>query len=70
MNIKITERDAVERFDEFFNEVVPMVQIGTLEYEPARVLKEVDPVAYHQEFLAWLDQENLDVEGYERGTLK
>jgi len=54
-----TERELLERFNEQFNEVFPLVQFGSLHYEPANVLESVDPIAYRQEFLNWLDSEDF-----------
>ena len=33
-------------YEELLNEIEPTVKIGNLEYEPGRVLKEVDPIAF------------------------
>ena len=44
-------------FDMFFDDVIGPIRIGQLEYSASRVLKEVDPIAYTQEFLNWLDSE-------------
>jgi hypothetical protein len=44
-----------------------MVKIGTLKYEPAMVLKSVDPIAYNEAFLDFCDSLARDgyiVEGY------
>ena len=44
-----------------------MVKIGTLTYEPAMVLKSVDPIAYNEAFLDFCDSLAKDgyiVEGY------
>ena len=38
--------DREEAFDEMLREVSEPVRIGLLEYDPALVLKEVDPAAY------------------------
>ena len=54
-----TERELLERFNEQFNEVFPLVQFGSLSYEAANVLESVDPIAYRQEFLNWLDSEDF-----------
>lgn len=54
--MKRTEQ--TDRFDEFFDDIMPPITIGQLEYAASNVLKEVDPVAYRQEFLAWLDDED------------
>ena len=44
-----------------------MVKIGTLTYEPARVLQTVDPIAYNEaynDFCDMLAQDGYIVEGY------
>ena len=33
-------------YDEFLDEICDVVRIGTLEYSPSWVLKQVDPIAY------------------------
>lgn len=57
----ITEYDAEERYDDFLNEIHPTVQIGELSYDPSRVLKEVDPVAYRCGLNDWMDSEDLEI---------
>ena len=37
----ITEQQLIEMHDEMLNDVCGLVEIGSLQYEPARVLKEV-----------------------------
>jgi hypothetical protein len=58
--MKYTNREAEKMFQEFFNEVFPPVEFGCLTYDAADVLKSVDPIAYRQEFLNWLDSEEFD----------
>jgi hypothetical protein len=47
------EHEALEQFDEYLNTNGEdgLIHIGYLSYEISHVLKNVDPVAYHQEFL-------------------
>jgi uncharacterized ferritin-like protein (DUF455 family) len=59
---RMNEEQATELFNEFFNEVIGDVKIGNLTYEASRTLKEVDPIAYHQEFLNWMDFEEIEIE--------
>ena len=33
-------------YEELLNEIEPTVKIGSLEYEPGHVLREVDPIAF------------------------
>jgi hypothetical protein len=58
----ISERDALERFDEYLNEVNGLVSICGYHYDAARSLKMVDEVAYREEFNNWLDSEGLELE--------
>ena len=37
-----------------------MVKFGDMEYEPARVLKEVDPIAYSVGFSDWVSNEECE----------
>lgn len=44
-----------EMYDNFLNEVIPPVVIGALTYDPAYVLKNVDPIAYRVGMSDYLD---------------
>ena len=44
-----------DHFDELMNETQDMIEIGNLKYEPALVLKRVDPIAYHEELMNYID---------------
>ena len=47
-------------YDEMLDECNPIVKIGTLEYNPSWVLKNVDPTAYRigfQEYIDWITEE-------------
>jgi len=57
---ELDEREAADMFEEFVNEMCPTVSIMGYHYDPARVLKEVDPTAYRQEFLNWVDSQERD----------
>jgi len=57
---ELDEQTAEVMFEEFVNEMFPIVSIMGLDYDPARVLREVDPTAYHQEFLNWMDSQESD----------
>lgn len=54
------EYELETRFDDFFNEVYPEVEFGELSYLASSVLREVDPIAYREEFNNWLDSEIQD----------
>lgn len=54
-----TWAEAVERFDDLLD-CGDMVTIGTLEYLPSRVLREVDPIAYRCGLIDYIDSEGVD----------
>lgn len=58
----IGEREALERFDDMLDEIYGVVRFGSLEWATSRVLKEMDPTAYREEFNNWLDSEGLELE--------
>jgi hypothetical protein len=47
------EQDMQQNFDDFVNETEDEISILGLQFEPARVLREADPVAYRENFLAY-----------------
>lgn len=51
----ITESEALEMYEEMLDECNPMVTIGSLQYFPSTVLKEVDPIAYRCGFNDYVD---------------
>ena len=60
-----------EGFDEWFDEVMyEGVNIGTLHYDASRVLKEVDPEAYRQEFLVYQESMRESIEEQVRAELE
>lgn len=64
--MKMTEREAEQLYKEALNEQ-GVIKIGNLAYEPAYVLKAVDPTAYRCGFLDYIDslaEDGLEVEGY------
>jgi hypothetical protein len=42
----MNENEAEHMFDNMLDECNPVVKIGTLEYMPSEVLKQIDPIAY------------------------
>ena len=42
-------------FDEMLDESHPVVEIGYLKFYPSQILRECDPVAYHQSLLDFED---------------
>jgi hypothetical protein len=64
----ITEQDAEAMLDEMIDETTPTVTICGYDYDPSRVLKIVDPAAYREQLLGYMDSLASDgkrVEGYE-----
>lgn len=58
----IGEHAALERFDDFLNEIHETVTICGYNYDPAQALKMCDEIAYREEFNNWLDSEGLELE--------
>ncbi|MFC1634552.1 hypothetical protein ACFL5Z_06880 [Planctomycetota bacterium] len=60
-----TPIDAEEQFEELLNETCEMVKIGTLEYDPGYVLRNIDPVSFRcgvSDMLAD-DEQYIEVDG-------
>lgn len=57
--------DAYDAFDEYLDEVLGDISVGTLSYSASRVLLNVDPVAYRCEFNDWCDAEGIDTDELE-----
>lgn len=45
----------INAFDDFLNEIVQEISILGMTFEPASVLFEVDPIAYNEEWLSFLN---------------
>lgn len=56
----IEERDALDRYDEYLNELGD-VTIGGLTYDQAEAFKRIDPIAYRCGFNDWADGEQLAI---------
>lgn len=52
---KLEEWQLEEQFKQDINDSVEMVEIFGMQYEPAYVLQECDPIAYRVAFSDWLD---------------
>lgn len=52
---QLFDRDLESRFDDCFDDCNEMIKFGCLEYLPSVVLKRVDPVAYREELLCYID---------------
>jgi hypothetical protein len=59
---KISECEALERFEDFLNEIYPPVNVCGYDYDAGRALKQLDPIAFREEFNNWLDSEELELE--------
>ena len=57
----MSEQEAYKQYDEFLDDVYGMDQLAEL-YGGARILKEVDPIAYRVGFADWTDAEGIEVE--------
>lgn len=57
----ITETEAYEMWDDFLDEM-ETVKIGTLQYSPSRVLREVDEIAYWCGMLEYIDSLGYELE--------
>lgn len=57
---ELDEAEADERFQDLLNDIYPTVTIAGYDYDPARVLKDVDPIAYREEFNNWMDNEERE----------
>jgi hypothetical protein len=49
------EQQAYEAYDEYLDEHIDVVVIGSLSYSPSRVLKAIDPIAYECGFNDFMD---------------
>jgi hypothetical protein len=64
----LTEREAMESFDMLLDECNPEYQLGCLSFSPSEILKKLDPIAYREDFLIFVNCSAEDgvfyVEGY------
>lgn len=58
----IHEHNALEMFDQYLDENNGLLYVNTYSFLPSRVLQLCDPVAYREEFLAWLNALDLTTE--------
>lgn len=57
--IGLTDDDVETLWDECLNETQGLISINSLSYSPADVLRSVDPVAYRQGLLDYLDGSDI-----------
>ena len=64
----ISAYQAEQSFEEMLDECNPVVKVGYLSFCPSQVLRELDPVAYREDFILYCDAMAEDevflVEGY------
>lgn len=63
----LQEWELEQQYEAMLDECYPMVRIGDMEYEPSRVLREVDPIAFRVGMFDYADAliEDGDIEGVE-----
>lgn len=49
-----------QMFDEWMDEIYPLVKIGPHSLRPSRCLKEADPAGYREDCNNWMDSEGWD----------
>ena len=52
---QVSKSECIEMFDNFLNESHSVTALCGYEYSAAELLSSVDPIAYHQEYLNFLD---------------
>ena len=50
-----------KQFDYYFDDIHGDIIIAGITFSPADILKEMDPIAYKQEFDSFLDNMNVDI---------
>lgn len=55
----VHERDALEMFHDFLEEIFGLAQIAGSEYSTGYTLIEVDPTNYWGQFNEWADRNNI-----------
>ena len=63
---QLSERDLYSRFNDTLDEVFETVSIAGYEYSVSQAFKQVDLIAYEEEFKNWLDEEIGDRRFFER----
>jgi hypothetical protein len=64
----IEESEGLALYDEMLDELHSPIIIGGIEFDPSRVLKELDPIAYQCGFNDWLDSCDLTTDPSELET--
>ena len=58
----MTEYEALTAYNEMLNDVYGTVSVAGMEYETARVLAEIDPIAYRTGFNDYCDAMGIDLD--------
>jgi hypothetical protein len=64
----IEESEGLALYDEMLDELHSPIIVGGIEFDPSRVLKELDPIAYQCGFNDWLDSCDLTTDPSELET--
>lgn len=51
----LTEYELANAHLEFLNDSLPVIEINGMQYLAGNILQEVDPIAFHENFLDYLD---------------
>ena len=62
---ELSYKQLCEMFDDCFDDCTPAVVFGSLLYQASEVLKSVDPVAYREEVINYIDSLLTDEQIYE-----
>ena len=62
---ELSYKQLCDMFDECFDDCTPDVVFGCLTYLPSDVLKSVDPIAYREEVINYIDSLLTDEQIYE-----
>jgi hypothetical protein len=57
----LTESQAEEMYDEWLDGGWGPVEVAGMEFDPSRIIRELDPIAYSIGMREWLDNEGLEV---------
>lgn len=60
-----TMSEAIEAYEQMLNDVFPVVEFGGLTWDPADVMREMDPIAYRSGFFDWADSEGIETDDLE-----
>ena len=57
-----SEYDLNKSFSEYLDEVHPLIEVFGYKFEASRALRKLDPIAYREMYLNWLDVNNFEEE--------